>query len=496
MSPSIGLFVLFLICQATGILGSIQSEKEPIDPSKVYSVEQLQVDFRIFRTALEEAHSGLYYYSSKEEMNSLFDSVSGRLDSPMNEAEFFRHLTLMVAGINDGHTSVVHSGPFDKYLSGEPILMPFNLRFIGGRAYIFRNYSEDEDFLVGGEVAAINELPVSEILEKMLAYIPSDGLIRTSKYLRLQSTAYFGRLYYLLFGKTTSFTVEYIPLEGNTKKVITAAGLNADEINRRFEERYPGASANLPPIVLDYRRDVAVLTVRTFSDGPYRTAGLSFPAFLKKTMEELSEKKTRHLIIDLRDNGGGADMNGKLLFCYLIDNPYKYYKYLEVNRNELSFLEHTDSPDLNRMLKARTKENERGKYDVLMHPNLGEQKPLQPTFRGRVYVLINGGSFSASGETTSLMHFYKRAVFVGEECGAGYYGNTSGIMPTLTLPHTKIRIRIPMVRYVMAVSGYDFPDRGIIPDYSFSRTIEDHLKGTDSELEFVLDLIGKQEKRR
>ncbi len=79
-----------------------------------------------------------------------------------------------------------------------------------------------------------------------------------------------------------------------------------------------------------------------------------------------------------------------------------------------------------------------------------------------------------------------------EESGAGYYGNTSGLMPTLTLPHTKLRVRIPMVRYYMAVSGYDYPDRGIFPDYPFTRTIEDHLNSKDTEMDYVLSLIEKQ----
>jgi C-terminal processing protease CtpA/Prc len=243
---------------------------------------------------------------------------------------------------------------------------------------------------------------------------------------------------------------------------------------------------------LEYRGDVAILTIRTFASGPYRTTQISFPYFLKKTFRELSEKNIPYLVIDLRDNGGGEDLWGRLLFSYLMDKPFMYYNFLEVNRTTFSFLDHTDAPDIAKMLTKRTKKNERGTYDILVHPNLGEQKPLKPTFQGKVYVLINGRSFSGSGETTSLMHYHKKAVFVGEECGAGYYGNTSGIMPTLTLPHTKLRIRIPMVRYHMAVSGYDYPDRGIIPEYPFSRSLEDHLKGEDTEMEYVLRLIAEQ----
>jgi hypothetical protein len=121
---------------------------------------------------------------------------------------------------------------------------------------------------------------------------------------------------------------------------------------------------------------------------------------------------------------------------------------------------------------------------------LGEQKPIPPFYQGKAYVLLNGKSFSGTGESTSLMHYHKVAVFIGEECGSGYYGNTSGFMPRLTLPNTKIRVRIPMIRYTMAVSGYP-KDRGIIPDYPVSPNIEDLLTDKDTVMEFTFDLIAK-----
>jgi len=105
--------------------------------------------------------------------------------------------------------------------------------------------------------------------------------------------------------------------------------------------------------------------------------------------------------------------------------------------------------------------------------------------------LINGRSFSATGESTSVIHYHKKAIFVGEECGAGYYGNTSGMMPMVTLPHTQIRIAIPLVRYTMAVSDYP-KDRGIVPEYQVSPTIEDLLQDRDIVLEFTVDLIRKK----
>ncbi len=333
---------------------------------------------------------------------------------------------------------------------------------------------------------------MTEILEMMPAIQPSDGHNMTSKYRRLESTTAFGRRYAQLFGITTSFKIIYLSPEDSQKKDIRVQGFKQEELTQIFPQRYPEAAQNRPPIKIKYRGDVAILTIRTFSSGAYQSAKISFLYFMKKTFREISEKNIQHLVIDLRDNGGGEDLFGRILFSYLIDKPYLYYNFLEVKSDTFSFLSNTDAPDIEKMLQKNTHKNERGTYDILVHANLGEQKPMKPTFLGRVYVLINGGSFSGSGETTSLMHYHKRAVFIGEECGAGYYGNTSGLMPTLTLPYTQLRMRIPMVRYHMAVSGYDYPDRGIIPDYPFTRTIEDYLGDRDTEMDFVLDLIEKQ----
>ena len=469
-----------------------QDESSPFDHNQLFTLKQLKEDYSLLRTALEEAHAGLYYYSTKEEMDKYFEKTFENLIHSMTEFEFYRHLALLIAEINDGHTGVLFSQNYNRQLSEESILIPFNFKFIKEKGYIFRNYSSDENLDLGGELISINDLPFAEISKKMLPYVPSDGHIETSKFKRLQNTEYFGRLFSLIFGKTTNFKIVYKSHQDKTQKKIEVSGIKSTEMNRLYNQRYPEADQNRPPIKLAYKENVAILSIKTFSDGPYQSFGTPFYKFLKSAFIKISEKKIQYLIIDLRGNGGGADVNGKLLFSYLIDKPYMFYNYLEIRNNEFSFLEHTDAPEMGKIIKFRAKENDRGTFYFQMHFNLGEQKPLQPTYKGKVYVIIDGRSFSGSGETTSMMHFHKRAVFIGEECGAGYYGNTSGFMPTLTLPNTKLRVRIPMMRYVMAVSDYQYPDRGIIPDYPFQRTIEDYLNDKDTELEFVFKLIKKQ----
>jgi hypothetical protein len=63
-------------------------------------------------------------------------------------------------------------------------------------------------------------------------------------------------------------------------------------------------------------------------------------------------------------------------------------------------------------------------------------------------------------------------------------------MPELTLPNTKLRVRIPLLLYTMAVSGYP-EDRGIIPDHPVAPSIADLLEGRDRVMEYTIELINK-----
>jgi C-terminal processing protease CtpA/Prc len=126
---------------------------------------------------------------------------------------------------------------------------------------------------------------------------------------------------------------------------------------------------------------------------------------------------------------------------------------------------------------------------VTDHPNVGTMNPETPRFTGKTVILVDGLSFSTTGETTSLFHFHKKATFMGEECGAGYYGNTSGSTANVVLPRTGIQVRVPLVLYTLAVDGYP-RDRGIVPDIPVVPTIEDLLARRDVVMERALRFLA------
>jgi C-terminal processing protease CtpA/Prc len=234
---------------------------------------------------------------------------------------------------------------------------------------------------------------------------------------------------------------------------------------------------------------IAVMKINGFGGFVDTAHKKSLTEFYRESFGAMNERGTKSLILDLRDNGGGEDELGKLLLSYLLDEPFRYYDDLVINARQFTFQKYTNHPD---PLPANLLEVQPdGKYRMVKHPNWGMQQPTKPPFHGNVLILINGGSFSTTSEFLSHAHFHKRATFIGEESGGGYYGNTSGPSLRLTLPHSNVQVGVPLMTYYMAVSGYQAKAHGVLPDCPVEYTIDELLTGEDKEMALAFELARK-----
>lgn len=467
-----------------------ETQEKVYNPTDTFSRDKLKEDFTVIRNSFEEGHGALYRYSTKEEMDKLFETAFEKIDSDMTEQEYLRILLPVIGAVNCGHTSVRNSR-FITWLESQPITFPLGIRYLNRKPYLVRNYSENEDIIMGSELVSINGMPMDRIISDLLPAISSDAHIETSKFHVLSSSVRFSHLFNIFYGNTRNYEVGYKNAKTGELQSVTLAGMKQKDVLETFQKRYPELNETYPLLSFQEVEGVPVLTIRTFSSGALKQEGFDYSEFLRETFQELVDKKSPSLIIDLRDNSGGSDDYGKMLFAHLVEKDFRYYAALEIKNNTFDFFKYTNLPKDQWTFPAnRVKKNERGWYDALGHPNLGIQNPITPVYKGKVFVLINGRSFSATGETTSLMHHHKKAVFVGEECGAGYYGNTSGFMVVVNLPNSGISVTVPLVRYSMAVDGYP-KDRGIIPDFPFEPTVEDVLANKDSTLLYAVNLAKK-----
>lgn len=175
-------------------------------------------------------------------------------------------------------------------------------------------------------------------------------------------------------------------------------------------------------------------------------------------------------------------------------NHCVYFDHINVKTIAPSFKEHSDwSTSREARLREGTTPNPAGGYLVTakLHRGVLEQPQGKHPFLGKVFVLINGGTFSTAADFCAVKHHLKRATFIGEETDGGYYGNDSGMQTMLTLPNSKLKIRVPMYEYWNAVPGYDGERRGTIPDYAVETKAANLLRGADEPLELALKLAAQ-----
>ena len=414
--------------------------------------DALRADFTLMRDALTKNHPALYRYSSKARIDRLFDSCAASIKDSMPLVDFYLLTSYAIAAIGDGHAHCKLPKAFmDDYMTTMK-LFPAMVLFIHSRAFIYCCKQKTE--LDGAEILSINGHSMNSVVARLFRYIQTDGRIQSRKNWELPE---FFHLYYnTLYGGTDSFNVT---VRLKNEKVIKTT-LQGDYLkNILCGNPLPRPAKYL---TLQYTPDnIAILTVKTFLDDFLNMTGEHFRPFLDSAFSDIKAKKVTRLIIDGRRNQGGYDHNGQVLYAYLTQKPFAYYA---------------------------SQETIKGKITESQNHDLLEQQPDKDSYSGKVFFLMDGRSFSATAEFSSIAKNNRRGIFIGEETGGGYYGNSSGNEVNVTLPNSQISCRIPLIKYTMAVKKSKYTDRGVIPDYQAYPTIDDFIEHKDSQLEYAIKL--------
>lgn len=449
-----------------------------------FTASQLQQDYEIFTRALKEAHPGLYRYTKKSEMDSLFESTKNQLKDEMSELEFYKLLMPVIAKIRCGHTKWFRENKTDDhYAFHTDQLFPLKLYFVNEKAYVVGSYSDNTDMKLQSEVVSINGKTIMEIRKLISRNLPTDGNVQS--FLNEELNHNFNGYFATFVDHQPTYAVVVKSNKKKEAKLLQGVTLSAIQ----NKEQKPKASSQLP-LRLEYLQPAtALLTIERFYIPKEEQ---DFYAFIDSVFMDLKNKDAQNLVIDLRNNEGGEESFGGYLYSYLTNSEFTYYKKITAAQKEpFSFSAYAwvPTPYEEERKKLISKDG-----DVLWmgQPYLSP-KPAQPNaFKGKLFILINGLSFSVTSEFASVIHHHKRASFIGEESGGAYYGNNSGVFTIVTLPNTKLGLGIPLLGFYSNVSGYRHQDRGIIPDYQVKRTPADILKGRDAVLEFAIALVNSK----
>ena len=121
----------------------------------------LREDFAIARAALEEGHAGLYRFTPRAEMDRLFEREASGLTKPMTVVEFQRPLARVIAAIKDVHTAVRLPPAMMAQLDSQIRVIPFQVKVLQRRLYVFRDFSDSAGGLAGQEIMSINGVPMA-----------------------------------------------------------------------------------------------------------------------------------------------------------------------------------------------------------------------------------------------------------------------------------------------------------------------------------------------
>jgi C-terminal processing protease CtpA/Prc len=506
-------FIVLFFVQCT----SVKKQNAHLDD--FIAVEKLQSDVDYTYKKLRKLHPKLYWYSSKETLDYKFDSLKQTITSPMKPLEFYKKLSPVVSAVRQGHTSVFpptkeYSKRETKKLlkKGTGPFSQFEFGFDKDKMYVTKNKSYNKTIKKRTEVLAVNGIKPLDLIQEYNHYYSSDGYNLTFKENQpgKHFVSYFttengikDSLNYIFKWNDSIKTItikryKQDTIEKKTKKKpknITAIERKKIKANRR-KKRVNGYNKDSKNFIrelsfIEPENSIVQLKINHFKKGRFRT-------FYRESFAEIEKKQAKTLILDLRNNGGGRLNEIVKLYSYLADSTFVFLDKSEVvsraslfegsyfNKGTvpLKIIKSIFSPFVFGYILLTVHKDKDGKNYFATKTTPHSVK--KNAFKGNIYVLINGGSFSASSIISSNLKGSKRATFVGEETGGTYNGTVAGFMPVVKLPHSKLKIRIGNMlitpHYKTEQSGH-----GIFPDKEIKPILEDQIQEKDPELNWILD---------
>ena len=471
-----------------------QNEIDKVAP--IIEKKLLLDDLEILKNNLQMAQPSLYNYTPKKDMDAFFEEVKNGITEDMSSIDFFRLTAPLSNHIKNGHTILVPSSKWEDHVITSASLLPLDLYFYKDQLYVLRNVSDQAKIVEGSLLKSINGKSAMEIFNYMVDRWFKDGHNKTRPREIVEEE--YRLLYTHFFGDSEKYKLEISNPEGEDLSV-EVKGIRESEFKKRLKERFkteyvPWWRRAPEQLTFKFLDDqTAYLKVTQFSGGVKSSDGKRFGKFIKNAFMKIENKGTTNLILDLRGNQGGNVKPQLELLKHLVKEPFHLYKEVFANVRSLPNPEYYEFDLLSRTEFKKNFLNVKVNGVYPMKSQLGfEEKPQQPSenhFTGNLFVLINGWSFSATGEVSGILKEHRKdAIFLGEETGGNPVTNISGIQTFMTLPNSKNRILICLVNYTTDVS-YKNDGHGVIPDHWVRNTVQQEIDKEDSVLDYTLELI-------
>lgn len=456
-----------------------------------FAPQQLREEVVLLQKILEANHPGLYLYTSKDSLDALFQATITGITDSLTTSQYRNRLAYVISSIKCGHTAIRYPDDYANATISQRNAPRFPLSiktWSDSLVVIGSLLKNDTIFRKGTIITAINGFRQQQLLDSMFHLIGTDGNADNFKSQLISFN--FPAHYRNAFGTDSNYRISYIDEQGQERETTIPNFVPVRDTSRgnrlpapllpplTRKERRKAALANKRSMHIDTTLRTGYMRVSTFSGGQLRS-------FFRRAFRQLAKDSIQHLVIDLRENGGGSIGVSNRFTRYITDHPFKVADTIAAKSRRFrygSYIHPTWIYWLTMQLTSKKKK------DGLYHFGFYERHAFKPVkrhhFNGQVYVLQGGFTFSAAAMFVSHIKGQHNVLLTGEETGGGQYGNNSVHLPVIRLPYSGMQVVLPLYRVVLDAGA--LPDgHGIQPDLPIPPSSQSIRNGVDLKLETI-----------
>lgn len=431
--------------------------------------DALREDLSFLRHLLEAVHPAAFPSQPLGDYAPALDAVDAAIDGPLDRLAFYRRLAPAVNLLNDEHTMVFPPDGDRRRLDGPTArVFPLDVVLIGGRLFVAGNRSTVAAIRPGDEVLSVGDYSAADLVATLSQYYSGTGTDQKQFYAVRDIRAALP----LAIGVVEPYrvTIRHGATQGGEQHVLEGAVPGAPEAVFAYDVVAPGTM---------------LLRWRAFEDDEGR-----FDAFLEELFGVARDEQVGALVIDLRQNQGGATACGDAVLRYLAAAAFTQIRRVEV----------TISADARRAFLGYVPAALRWLPVRYLHPwlrplwssDIGDTAAMAPDpvepfadrlrFGGAVFLLTGPGTMSSASLFAATLQALGLAVVVGEATGghATMYGNVIDAR----LPNSGLKVWMPTSVVEGLATG------PVMPDHPVSQSAADLARSRDTVLDYAIDLAA------